>query len=139
MKPDDLKKRTKQFALRVLKLVAALPNSLAGRTIGGQLARAGTAVGANYRAACRARSKAEFIAKIGIVEEEADESGFWMELIIEGELLRADLVQGLLEEANELAKIMASSRKSASESLRTKQNGKSAIGNRKLAMAYGGT
>ena len=74
MKPDDLKKRTKQFALRVLKLVAALPNSLSGRTIGGQLARAGTSVGANYRAACRARTKLEFIAKIGIVEEEADES-----------------------------------------------------------------
>ncbi|MGQ0763768.1 MAG: four helix bundle protein [Acidobacteriota bacterium] len=101
------------------------------------MARAGTSVGANYRAACRARSKAEFIAKIGIVEEEADESGFWMELIIEGELLRAELVQVLLEEANELAKIMASSRKSASESLRTKLNGKSAIGNRKSAMIYG--
>jgi four helix bundle protein len=100
-------------------------------------ARAGTAVGANYRAACRARSKAEFIAKIGVVEEEADESGFWMELIIEGELLRAQLVQALLQEADELAKIMASSRKSASESLRTKANGKSAIGNRKSAMIYG--
>jgi four helix bundle protein len=86
MKPDDLKKRTKQFALRVLKLVAALPNNLPGRTIGGQLVRAGTSVGANYRAACRARSKPEFIAKIGIVEEEADESAFWMELIIEGKL-----------------------------------------------------
>ena len=86
MKPDDLKRRTKQFALRVLKLVAALPKSLAGKTIGSQLVRAGTSVGANYRAACRARSKLEFIAKIGIVEEEADESGFWMELIIKGEL-----------------------------------------------------
>src|SRR3979409_349338 len=106
MKPDDLKKRTKQFALRVLKLVAALPNSLSGRTIGGQRARAGTSVGANYRAACRARSKPEFIAKIGIVEEEADESAFWMELIIEGKLLRLQLVRPLLDEANELAKIM---------------------------------
>ena len=137
MKPEDLKERTKQFALRVLKLVAALPKSLAGRTIGGQLARAGTSVGANYRAACRARSKLEFIAKIGIVEEEADESAFWLELIIEAELLKAELVHPLLEEANELAKIMASSRKSASESLRAKPNGKSAIGNRKSAMIYG--
>jgi four helix bundle protein len=136
MKPDDLKKRTKQFALRVLKLVAALPNNLPGRTIGGQLVRAGTSVGANYRAACRARSKPEFIAKIGIVEEEADESAFWMELIIEGKLLGQRLVQPLLDEANELAKIMASSRKSASESLTTKANGKSAIGNRKSAMTY---
>ena len=137
MKPDDLKKRTKQFALRVLKLVAALPKSLAGKTIGGQLVRAGTSVGANYRAACRARSKLEFIAKIGIVEEEADESAFWMELIIEGELLKPQLVQSLLIEANELAKIMASSGKSASESLETKQRGKSTIINRKSAMAYG--
>ena len=104
MKPEDLKKRTKQFALRILKLVAALPKTLAGKTIGGQLARAGTSVGANYRAACRARSKLEFIAKIGIVEEEADESAFWMELIIESELLKVHLVQPLLDEANELAK-----------------------------------
>ncbi|HXI23085.1 MAG TPA: four helix bundle protein [Pyrinomonadaceae bacterium] len=137
MKPDDLKKRTKQFALRVLKLVAALPKNLAGKTIGGQLARAGTSVGANYRAACRARSRLEFIAKIGIVEEEADESAFWMELIIEGELLKPQLVESLLTEANELARIMASSRKSASESLKTIQRGKSAIGNRKSAMSYG--
>jgi four helix bundle protein len=131
-----LKKRTKQFALRVLKLVSALPNNLNGRTIGGQLVRAGTSVGANYRAACRARSKLEFIAKIGIVEE-ADESAFWMELIIEGKLLRPGLVHSLLDEANELAKIMASSRKSASESLKPKANGKLAIGNQKSAMTYG--
>src|SRR2546430_17622235 len=137
MKPEDLKRRTKQFALRVLKLVAALPKTLAGKTIGGQLVRAGTSVGANYRAACRARSKVEFIAKIGIVEEEADESAFWMELIIEGDLMKAELVQALLDEATELAKIMASSRKSASESLKTKINGKSSIGNRKLKMIFG--
>src|SRR5882762_1838480 len=137
MKPDDLKMRTKQFALRVLKLVAALPNSLSGRTIGGQLVRAGTSVGANYRAACRARSKPEFIAKIGIVEEEADESAFWMELIIESKQLGQPLVRPLLDEANELAKIMASSRKSASESLKLKANGKSAIGNLKSAMNHG--
>jgi len=132
-----LKRRTKQFALRVLKLVAALPKSLAGKTIGNQLVRAATSVGANYRAACRARSKLEFIAKIGIVEEEADESAFWMELIIEGELLKPRLVQSLLIEANELAKIMASSRKSASEALKTKPSNKSTIINRKSAMTHG--
>ena len=137
MKAEDLKRRTKQFALRVLKLVAALPRTLAGKTIGGQLVRSGTSVGANYRAACRARSKFEFIAKIGIVEEEADESAFWMELIIESELLKLPLVQPLLDEANELAKIMSSSRKSASDSLKTKSNGKSSIGNRKSAITYG--
>src|SRR5258706_1280721 len=137
MKHDDLKKRTKQFALRVLKFVAALPNSLSGKTIGVQLVRSGTSVGSNCRVACRARSKPEFIAKIGIVEEEADESAFWMELIIEGKLLGQQLVQPPLEEANELAKIMASSRKSASESLKPKANGKLAIGNQKSAMTHG--
>ena len=86
MQPEDLKKRTKQFALRILKLVAALPNSVQGRAIANQLVRAGTAVAANYRAACRGRSKAEFIAKLGTVEEEADESAFWMELIVEANL-----------------------------------------------------
>jgi four helix bundle protein len=137
MSPDDLKKRTKQFALRVLKLVAALPNNVRGRTVGGQLARAGTSVGSNYRAACRARSKPKFIAKIGIVEEEADESAFWMELIIEDGLLKQQLVQPLWDEANELAKIMASSRISASETLKSNPKSKSAIGNRKSAMVYG--
>jgi four helix bundle protein len=88
MKADDLKQRTKQFALRTLKLVAALPNTVPGRAIANQLVRSGTAVAANYRAACRGRSKAEFIAKLGVVEEEADESAFWMELLVEGELLK---------------------------------------------------
>ena len=127
MNPDDLKKRTKQFALRILKLVAALPNTVAGRAIGNQLVRAGTAVPANYRAACRGRSKAEFIAKLGTVEEEADESAFWMELIIEGELLKRKAVESLLTEADELTKIMASSRISASRSLK---QSKSIKGNR---------
>jgi four helix bundle protein len=114
MDAEDLKRRTKQFALRILKLVAALPNNIQGRTVGGQLVRAGTSVGANYRAACRGRSKAEFIAKLGVVEEEADESAFWLELIIEGALLEAALVQSLLDEANELTRIMARSRITAS-------------------------
>jgi four helix bundle protein len=127
MKADDLKKRTKQFALRILKLVAALPHTVQGRAIGNQLVRAGTSVAANYRAACRGRSKAEFIAKLGTVEEEADESAFWMELIIEGELLKAQKVEPLLAEAVELRKIMASSRISASSSFK---QSKSTTGNR---------
>jgi four helix bundle protein len=118
VKADDLKKRTKQFALRILKLVAALPNTIEARAIGGQLVRAGTSVAANYRAACRGRSKAEFIAKLGTVEEEADESAFWMELIIEGEILTARKVESLLAEAIELRQIMARSRISASTSLK---------------------
>jgi len=117
MTEDDLKKRTKLFALRILKLVAALPKTLAGRTIGGQLVRSGTSVAANYRAACRARSKAEFISRLGVVEEEADESALWLELIIEGELMKTALVEPLWIEADEIVAIMTSSRKSAGQSL----------------------
>jgi four helix bundle protein len=126
MDAEELKKRTKLFALRILKLVAVLPNNLSGRTVGGQLIRSGTSVGSNYRAACRGRSRAEFIAKLGIVEEEADESAFWLELIIEGALLTENCVKPLLDEANELTRIMASSRISASRKVRA--NRQSAIG-----------
>ena len=114
MNQIELKQRTKLFALRVMKLVDALPRSRSGNAIGNQLVRSGTAVGANYRATCRARSKAEFIAKIGVVEEEADESGFWMELIVDGDLLPVTRVAALLQEASELTAIMAASRISAS-------------------------
>ena len=117
MTEDDLKKRTKQFALRILKLVAALPRTLAGRTIGGQLVRSGTSVAANYRAACRARSKAEFISRLGVVEEEADESALWLELIMESQFMKKALVQPLWIEADEIVAIMTSSRKSAAKSL----------------------
>ena len=118
MKEEDLKKRTKQFALRIIKFVAALPKNIFGRAIGNQLIRAGTSVGANYRSACKARSKKEFISKLGIVEEEADESAYWMELIIEGNILKKDLVQPLLDEANELVAIMAASRITASRGIK---------------------
>jgi len=130
MNAEDLKKRTKAFALRILRLAAALPNTIEGRVIRGQLVRAGTSVGANYRAACRGRSRAEFVAKLGVVEEESDESAFWLELIIEGEFLTQRVVEPLLREANELVKIMARSRLSASRALR-KQNRQLEIGNRK--------
>ncbi|MGH7908737.1 MAG: four helix bundle protein, partial [Thermodesulfobacteriota bacterium] len=92
MNQDELKARTKQFGLRVMKLVDALPKSTAGRAIGNQLIRSATSVGANYRAACRGRSKAEFISKIGTVVEESDESAFWLEMIMDGGLLKPDLV-----------------------------------------------
>jgi four helix bundle protein len=113
MNKEELKGRTKKFALRIISLVEALPKTATGRAIANQLVRCGTGVAANYRACCRARSRAEFIAKIGVVEEEADESAFWMELIIESSLLPAAKVQPLLKEANELVAIMASSRISA--------------------------
>ena len=134
MNANDLKKRTKQFSLRILKLVAALPNTVVGRAIGGQLARAGTSVGANYRAACRGRSKAEFVAKMGTCEEEGDESAYWLEVKIEGELLKQNQVEPLLREAEELTRIFAQSRISASRSLvrakMQKNNRQSAMGNR---------
>ena len=109
----DLKARTKQFALRVMKMVDALPRTIQGRAIAKQIIRSATSVAANYRAACRARSRAEFIAKIGIVEEEADESCFWLELIIDSGLLNEDRIRPLLSEAGELVAIMAASSKSA--------------------------
>ncbi|PYJ38247.1 MAG: four helix bundle protein [Verrucomicrobia bacterium] len=117
----DLKARTKQFALRVIKLVDALPRTIQGRAVANQIIRSATSVAANYRAACRARSRAEFIAKIGVVEEEADETAFWLELIIDSALLTQTRVRPLLTEAGELVAIMAVSRKSA-------------LGNRKLAV-----
>ena len=109
----DLKARTKQFALRVMKMVDALPGTIQGRTIAKQIIGSSTSVAANSRAACRARSRAEFIAKIGVVEEEADESCFWLELIIDSGLLTEDRIRPLLSEAGELVAIMAASRKSA--------------------------
>ena len=109
MTEDDLKDRTKAFALRVIKLVQSLPSTPLAKHIGGQLLRCGTSVAANYRAACRGKSRADFIAKMGIVEEEADESAFWMEMLVETNLTKVDLVGDLLNEANQLVGIFVSS------------------------------
>ena len=112
MTEADLKKRTKSLALRVMKLVDALPKSLSTRVIANQLIRSGTSVGANYRSACRGRSKAEFAAKLVLIEE-ADESAYWLELIMEGGLLSEKQVQALWNEVNEITAIMVASRKTA--------------------------
>ncbi len=109
MDEQELKQRTKAFGLRIMKLVDALPKSISGRAIANQLVRAGTAVGANYRAACRGRPKAEFIAKLGVVIEEADECEYWLELIMDAELLPQDKVHALHQEAHELAAIIVAS------------------------------
>jgi len=114
MNEREMIARTKQFALRIMKLVGVLPKTVQGRSIASQLMRSGTSVAANYRAACRARSKAEFISKLGTVEEEADETAFWLELIIEGSLLSAAQIQPLLKEAGEIVAITAASKKTAS-------------------------
>jgi four helix bundle protein len=113
MKPEELKERTKRFALRVVRLVDALPKSTKGRALAGQSVRSGMSVAANYRAACRGRSRAEFIAKIGVAEEEADETALWLEFIIADKLLTEKKVRSLLTEANELVAIMAASYMSA--------------------------
>jgi four helix bundle protein len=111
MSTEQLLIRTKSFAIRVMKLVDSLPNSRAANVVGNQVLRSATSVGANYRAARRARSPAEFCSKLGIAEEEADESVYWLELLIDAELVRAALLKDLLKEANELiAMIVASIR-----------------------------
>ena len=117
MNEQELKERTKQFALRVMKLVDALPKTVSGRAIANQLVRSGTSVGANYRAACRGRSKAEFVAKLGIVIEEADECEYWLELIIDGKLLSQSTIQPLHQEAHELAAIFVASVRTAKSSI----------------------
>jgi four helix bundle protein len=118
MKPEELKKRTKQFALRCLKVADALPRSPGARAIAGQLAASATSVAANYRSSCRARSHREFIAKIGVVEEEADESAFWLELTWEGEYLSKRRVAALHQEASELTAIFAASHITATKRAR---------------------
>jgi four helix bundle protein len=106
---QDLKARTKQFALRILRLYRALPAKEEARILGRQVLRSGTSVGANYRAACRARSKAEFISKLGIVLEEADETIFWLELLHEGGIVKHEKLDALLKEAEELTSIFVAS------------------------------
>jgi four helix bundle protein len=112
MNEHEMKQRTKKFALRILDLADALPHTRSGNVIAGQILRSGTSVAAN-RALCRAKSRADFINKTSIVEEEADESCFWLELLIDRGLLGARRVQPLLKEANELTAIFVASHKTA--------------------------
>jgi four helix bundle protein len=110
----ELLARTKSFSLRILKLVDGLPLTMSGRAIGNQLMRCGTSVGANYRAACRSRSRAEFAAKLGIVAEEADETVYWLELLLEANVMSKEKLCELLREANELTAIFTAGRRSSS-------------------------
>lgn len=113
MDKRELQNRTKEFALRVLRLVDVLPRTATGRAISSQLVRAATSVGANYRSACRARSRAEFTAKLGIAVEEADESLYWLELVRDGQLIPENKLSLLLKDADELTAILVSGRKFA--------------------------
>ncbi len=111
MDSEELKKRTKDFAHRCVKLAMALPNTPLGRHVRAQLIKCGTSVGANYRAACLAQSKTDFAFKLSIVAKEVDESAFWLEFVIDEKLLREKAVVPLLKEAEELTKIFVKSRK----------------------------
>jgi four helix bundle protein len=130
MTESELIDRTKKFALRVMNVVRALPKNVEGRVIADQqLMRSGTSVRANYRAACKARSHAEFISKLGTVKEEADETASWLELLIDGGAISQKRLQPLLLEARELVAIFAASRKTAA------RNARSQIANRKLQIS----
>ena len=117
---NDLKDRTKRFVLRMIRLCEALPKGKTADVIGRQLLRCGTSVGANYRAACRARSPAEFIAKMGIVEEECDECLYWMELMVEAGLMPEERLNDIMREADELLAMTVSSIKTTRQKIRKK-------------------
>ena len=113
MDKEVLKARTKKFALEIIKIVDLLPDTKAGRIIGNQLVRSGTSVAANYRAACRSRSNADFISKITVVEEECDETLFWLELISEAKLRPSEELKIIIKEADELTAIFTASGRTA--------------------------
>ncbi len=111
-----LRDRTQDFALRILKMYRSLPHSDNARVIGKQVLRSGTSVAANYRAVCRARSKQEFVARMGVVVEEIDETVLWLELLVRSEIVSASKMRNLLREANELLAIFAASQRTAKAS-----------------------
>lgn len=113
MNEGEMKRRTKQFAKEVISLCRRLPDNGEGRLVGNQIFRCGTSVAANYRSACRAKSRADFISKLSIVEEEADESLFWLELIPEMKILDIDLTRSLMKGSDEIIAIIVASIKTA--------------------------
>ena len=127
MTKQEMQARTKRYALRVIKLIDALPRNTTAQTIGKQLLRSGTSVGANYRAACRAKSTADFISKLSIVEEEADESVYWMELLVESNIVKKALLSSLIDEGDQILAIIVS----AIRTLKRKRNPKSEFPNPK--------
>jgi four helix bundle protein len=123
MNKEELKRRTKKFSLDVIRLIDELPNTKAGNTIGGQLIRSGTSVAANYRTACGARSDADFISKITIVEEECDESLFWLEMILDSGLLKETAqLKFLLKEADELTAIFTATGRTVKDKIRNQKS-----------------
>ncbi len=128
MNSDDMRKRTRVFALRIIRLAESLPNTSSAKVIRNQLIRCGTSVGANYRAACRAKSKPDFVSKMGTVEEEADETIYWMELLVDAEIVKRSRIADLLDEADQILSIVVSSIKTAKG---IRANPQSAIRNQK--------
>jgi four helix bundle protein len=123
MQKKDFAKRTMLFGLRVIRLVESLPKSQTAYVIGNQLLRAGTSVGANYRSALRGKSRADFIAKLGIVEEECDEALYWMQMLIEAGIMKTSRLSQLMNEANEIIAIVVSSIKTARSRSNSPQSG----------------
>ncbi|MDP1663430.1 MAG: four helix bundle protein [Phycisphaerales bacterium] len=113
MTPDEMKARTKAFGLRVIRLVEALPKTRTADVLGRQLLRSATSVGANYRSACRARSTAEFTSKLGIVEEEADESGYWLDLLSDAGAVKPARLEPLAKECDEVLAIVVAAIRTA--------------------------
>jgi four helix bundle protein len=113
MKSEEMKARTRAFALRIIRLAESLPNTPTANVIRNQMLRCGPSVGANYRAACRAKSKPDFVSKMGTVEEEADETIYWMELLIDAEIVKPARIADLLDEADQILSILISSIKTA--------------------------
>ena len=128
MNPEEMKARTRAFALRIIRLAESLPATPTAKIIRNQMLRCGASVGANYRAACRAKSKPGFVSKMGTVEEEADESIYWMELLIDAAIVKRSRIADLLDEADQILSIVISSIKTA-KGLRVNQQ--SAIRNQK--------
>jgi four helix bundle protein len=125
MTPEQMKTRTKQFGLRVLRLVASLPRNRTGDVIGRQLLRAGTSVGANYRAACRSRTDKDFLARMGIVEEEADEVLYWLELLAAADIVKAERLADLQSEGDEILAMVVASIKTVKRRMGTARKAKS--------------
>ena len=119
---DELKLRTKKFALRIIRLFRSLPRTEEARILGKQLLRSGTSVGANYRATCRSRSSAEFIARIGVVVEEIDETVYWLELLVESNIVSQTRLSPLQIEAAELFRIFLASQLTAKSNRRSKDS-----------------
>jgi four helix bundle protein len=128
MNPEDLKARTRAFALGIIRLAEGLPDTPTAKVVRNQMLRCGSSVGANYRAACRAKSKPDFVSKMGTVEEETDETIYWMELLIDAEIVKRTRIADLLDEADQILSIVISSIKTAKG---FRANPQSAVSNQK--------